>query len=77
MQHRVVFRQEMADGWVDLHRRMTATHTGDAFGVAASGRAADISGSDFMRIVDGKTVDIYHVEALLKLIDQLNGDVAA
>jgi predicted ester cyclase len=77
MQHRVVFCQEMPDGWVGLHWNMTATHTGAAFGVAASGRAVDIAGSDFMRIVDGKIIEIYHVEELLKLIGQFSGDVAA
>jgi predicted ester cyclase len=77
VQHRVVFYQEMADGWVGMHWHMTATHTGDAFGVAASGRKVSINGSDFMRIVDGKIAEIYHVEELLKLVGQLNGDVPA
>lgn len=72
-QHRVLFFQEMADGWVGMHWHMTATHTGEAFGVAASGHHVSIKGSDFMRVVDGKITEIYHVEELLKLVQQLSG----
>ena len=31
-QHRILFQQELSDGWVVIHWQMTATHTGDAFG---------------------------------------------
>ena len=56
-----------------LHWRMTATHTGDAFGFPASGNRVDIDGQDIMRIVDGKITEIYHVEELLKLTQQISG----
>ncbi|CAM5703265.1 ester cyclase [Streptomyces canus] len=36
-QHQILFQQELPGGWVVLHWRMTGTHTGDAFGFAASG----------------------------------------
>lgn len=55
-----------------LHWQMTATHTGDAFGFAASGNPVDINGQDIMRVVDGKITEIYHVEELLKLTQQIN-----
>jgi hypothetical protein len=42
---------------VVLHWRMTATHTGDAFGFPAS----------------GNPVELYHVEELLKLTQQISG----
>ena len=71
-QHRILFQQELAGGWVVLHWRMTATHTGDAFGFAASGNPVDISGIDIMRIVDGKITEIYHVEEMLKLTQQIS-----
>ncbi|MDQ1050004.1 ester cyclase [Streptomyces sp. V4I2] len=51
---------------------MTAIHTGDAFGFAASGNSVDINGQDIMRIVDGKITEIYHVEELLKLAEQIS-----
>ncbi|MFF7987815.1 ester cyclase [Streptomyces sp. NPDC007901] len=70
-QHRILFQQELPGGWVVLHWRMTATHTGDAFGFAASGNPVDIDGQDIMRVVDGKITEIYHVEEMLKLIQQI------
>ena len=71
-QHRILFQQELAGGWVVLHWRMTATHTGEAFGFPASGNPVDISGIDIMRIVDGKITEIYHVEEMLKLTQQIS-----
>ncbi|MET8080723.1 ester cyclase [Streptomyces sp. NPDC005303] len=71
-QHRILFQEELPGGWVVLRWRMTATHTGDAFGFAASGNPVDIDGQDIMRIVDGKITEIYHVEELLKLTQQIS-----
>ena len=71
-QHRVLFQEELPGGWVVLHWRMTATHTGEAFGFAASGNPVDINGCDIMRVVDGKVTEIYHVEELLKLTQQMS-----
>jgi predicted ester cyclase len=71
-QHRILFQQELPSGWVVLHWRMTATHTGDAFGFPASGNPVDINGQDIMRIIDGKITEIYHVEELLKLTHQIS-----
>lgn len=71
-QHRILFQQELADGCVVLHWRMTGTHTGDAFGFAASGSADDIKGTDIIRVVDDKITEIYHVEELLKLTQQIS-----
>ncbi|KAB2339314.1 ester cyclase [Actinomadura rudentiformis] len=45
---------------------MTGTHTGDAFGHAASGNPVDINGTDIIRVVDGKITEICRVEELLK-----------
>jgi predicted ester cyclase len=71
-QHRILFQEELPGGWVVLHWRMTATHTGEAFGIAASGNKVDIDGNDIMRIVDGKITELYHVEELLKLTLQMS-----
>jgi predicted ester cyclase len=71
-QHRVLFHSELSDGWVVIHGQMTATHTGDAFGFPASGNPVAINGNDIMRVVDGKITEIYHVEELLKLTQQIS-----
>src|SRR5581483_5999630 len=69
-QHRILFQQELPGGWAVVHWRMTGSHTGDAFGFAASGNPVAINGTDIVRVVDGKIVEIYHVEELLKLTQQ-------
>lgn len=71
-QHRILFQEELSGGWVVVHWRMTGTHTGDAFGFAASGNPVDIHGTDIVRVVDGKITEIYHVEELLKLTQQMS-----
>jgi predicted ester cyclase len=70
-QHRILWHRELADGWVVMHWQMKATHTGDAFGFSASGNEVAINGNDIMRIVDGKIAELYHVEELLKLTQQI------
>ncbi|MFF7314680.1 ester cyclase [Streptomyces sp. NPDC008137] len=52
-QHRILFQQELPGGWVVLHWRMTATHTGDALGFPASGNPVDINGQLHTRRVAG------------------------
>jgi predicted ester cyclase len=71
-QHRILFQQELPGGWVVLHWRMTGTHTADAFGFAPSGNPVDITGTDIVRVVDNKITEIYHVEELLKLTQQIS-----
>jgi predicted ester cyclase len=70
-QIRILFQEELPGGWVVLQWRMTATHTGDAFGFAASGNPVDFHGQDIKRIVDGKISEIYHIEEMLKLTQQI------
>lgn len=36
---------------------ITGTHTGPFFGVAATGRAIQVSGMDILRVADGKLVE--------------------
>lgn len=71
-QHRILFHQELPGGRVVAHWQMTATHTGEAFGFAASGNPVAINGTDIVRVVDGKITEIYHVEELLKLTQQIS-----
>jgi predicted ester cyclase len=69
VQHRVTFYEEAPGGWLVLHWHMTGTHTGEAFGLPASGNPVAI---DIMHIADGKIREIYHVEELLKLTQQMS-----
>ncbi|UOT05778.1 ester cyclase [Rhodococcus opacus] len=70
--HRILFQQELSGGWVVIHWQMTGTHTGEAFGFAASGNPVAINGTDIVRVVDGKITEIYHVEELLALTQQIS-----
>ena len=71
-QHRILFQQELPGGRVVLHWQMTGTHTGEAPGFAASGNPVSIDGTDIVRVVDEKITEIYHVEELLKLTQQVS-----
>ena len=72
VQHRILYHHQSEGGWVVMHWRMTAVHTGPAFGFAASGKSVDILGIDIMRIADGRIAEQYHVEEMLKLAQQIS-----
>ncbi|MER7578085.1 ester cyclase [Streptomyces sp. NPDC126514] len=69
--HELIYQGETTDGWVVNHWRMTATHTGVWFGTPATGRQVSFTGTDLMRITDGKITELRHVEELLQLNAQL------
>lgn len=69
--HEVLFQEEMPGGWVVSHWRMTGTNTGDWFGTPASGRPVSFTGTDIVRVADGRIAEILHVEELLQLQQQL------
>lgn len=75
--HEIVFQQELPGGWVVNHWRMTGTHTGDAFGLKASGRQVSFTGTDIVHVIDAKITEIYHVEELLQLQLQVTAPAQA
>ena len=51
------------------------THHGELMGVPATGRTVEFSGIDVARLVDGRVTQLWHVEEMLRLRDQLtDGD---
>lgn len=50
---------------------MTGTHTGDFFGIPATGKRISISGISIARIADGKIVEHWGEEDTLGLMQQL------
>lgn len=70
--HELLFQEETGHGWVVNHWRMTGKHTGDWFGTPASGRDVSFSGTDIVRVVNGRITEIYHVEELLQLQAQIS-----
>ncbi|CAM4504986.1 ester cyclase [Nocardia ninae] len=75
-EHRILFQQQLRDGWVVNHWQMTGTHTGDAFGLTASGKPLAFNGTDIVRVLDDKITEIYHVEELLQLTAQVGAESA-
>ncbi|WP_327314877.1 MULTISPECIES: ester cyclase [unclassified Streptomyces] len=69
--HEIVYQAETDDGWVVSQWVITATHTGPWFGLPATGRDVTCSGIDLARVVDGRIVEIRHVEELLQLQMQM------
>jgi predicted ester cyclase len=70
--HELLFQEETGDGWVANHWRMTGKRTGEWFGTPASGRDVSFTGTDIVRVVDGRIIEIYHVEELLQLQAQIS-----
>ena len=54
--------------------RMTGTHTGEFFGNPASGKSVNFVGHDLLQIEDGKITQIWHVENLLGMVEQMNAE---
>lgn len=51
--------------------RVTGTHTGELFGVPASGNRIDILGINFFRLEDGKIVERWGVFDVLRMMQQM------
>lgn len=69
--HRVLFAGELGDDWVVVQWELTALHTGELFGYAATGKQIRWRGIDIARIQGGRIVEFRHASELLKLTEQL------
>lgn len=50
---------------------MTAKHTGDFLGIPTTNRAVNFVGHDLLKVQDGKIIEIWHVEDLAGMFEQL------
>ncbi|MFF4154230.1 ester cyclase [Streptomyces sp. NPDC001651] len=66
-----IFQGVTTEGWAVSQRRMTAVHTGDWFGVPATGREVSFTGVDLWRAENGRMVEVRHAEDPLQLQAQL------
>jgi predicted ester cyclase len=53
------------------HWTWSGTHQGDLMGIAPTGKTVTITGTDISRLVNGKIVEIWHVEDIFGLMQQL------
>jgi predicted ester cyclase len=72
--HKVELALPVGDGRVFIRWRMEGTHTGNLFGVPPTNKKVFLHGHDLIRIEDGKIVEIWHIEQLLQMVQQMKGD---
>ena len=71
--HTVVYQARTDDDCIVTQWVMTGKHTGPWFGTPASGRDVSFAGTDIVRVLDGRIVELWHVEELLQLQAQISG----
>ncbi|WP_175578695.1 ester cyclase [Tenacibaculum aiptasiae] len=64
----------VGDDKVFVRWRMTGKHTGEFFGVPATNKEVNFVGHDLMKIKNDKIVEIWHVENLLAMFDQMKSE---
>jgi predicted ester cyclase len=80
------FRAGIADLRMDLHATLvagdfgvdvwtlTGTHAGQLLGQPATGKPIAISGIDMVRVADGRICEMWHVEEMGPLMQQIGGE---
>lgn len=69
---RVNIDQLIADGdKVVDHWTTSGRHTGDFMGIPASGKSFTFTGTDISRLSNGKIVELWHVEDVASLMQQI------
>lgn len=71
IQHQLQEVHLIDDDRIFVRWRMTATHSGEFFGIPASGKRVDFNGHDLFVIREGKISEQWHVEELLSVINQI------
>ena len=69
---KITITQLVAEGdKVADHGMARGTNTGAMMGIPATGKAVEITASNIWRIANGKITDIWHVEDLLSMMQQI------
>lgn len=69
--HQLKLVEALDDNRVLVYWRRTGTHSSDFFDVAASHNQFDIAGIAIFRISEGKIAEIWYVEDVARLLEQL------
>ncbi len=59
------------------HWTLTATNKGDFLGIPATGKSITLTGTDISRLSNGRIVEVWHVEDIVGLMQQLGALPAA
>jgi len=76
-QHTLELVLPIADDRVFVRWRMTGRHTGPFLGIPATERVVDFYGHDLLRVADGQIAEVWHIEQLLQLTQQLTAETSA
>lgn len=72
-QYQINLLEAVGDDAALVHWTMTSDHTGELFGIPATGRPVQLDGMDVLRYDGDQIVEHWHVEQLLTLMGQLTG----
>ena len=70
-QYQINYLDAVGEDAAIVHWTMTSNHTGELFGLSATGNPVQLDGMDILRYEDGQIVEHWHVEQLLTLMSQL------
>ncbi len=59
------------DGRIVIRWQGSAIHSGEAFGIPATGRTIYFNGHDILRLENGKIIELWHIEQLLQMTAQM------
>lgn len=71
--HEILYQGVIGEDTVVIQWRMTGRHTGPFLGVAATGREIAFTGTDIIRVEEGRIVELRHVEDLFGAYAQIAG----
>lgn len=72
--HEIEVIELMGSDQVFVRWRMTAKHTGEFFGVPETNKRVNFVGHDVLRIENDKIIEIWHVENLLGMFEQMKSE---
>lgn len=69
--HDIELLQQAGPDLVFIRWRMEGIHSGDVYGMKPTGRRVTLRGHDVIRVRDGQIVEVWHIEQLLQLVQQI------
>lgn len=69
--HTIELLEFIGEDKVFIRWRMTGKHVGEFFGMPASNKEVNFVGHDVLRIKNGKISEVWHVENLLGMMEQI------
>ena len=71
MKHNLVQIHKLENQMCVVRWEASAKHTGNFFGIPATGKTVFFAGHDIMKFENGKITELWHIEQLLQLMGQI------